>query len=164
MGGMVMLMSIIGAPLGGFLADLWMKKTPNGRPYFIALSSLTTSIALFLSFAILHGTVQYAMLIFAGITAVAFVSGAMAIIQDVSNPGLRATYFSLNVVTQNLLGSSLGPIVIGSISDHYTLGTAMAIMPVFSLLAAVAFISTSRFYSQAAGKVEAIEAQIQAAP
>lgn len=164
MGGMVMLMSIIGAPLGGFLADLWMKKTPNGRPYFIALSSLITSIALFLSFAVLQGTVQYVMLIFAGITAVAFVSGAMAIIQDVSNPGLRATYFSLNVVIQNLLGSSLGPIVIGSISDHYTLGTAMAVMPVFSLAAAAAFISASRFYSRAAGRVEAIEAQIQAAP
>jgi len=59
---------------------------------------------------------------------------------------------------------SLGPIVIGSISDHYTLGTAMAVMPVFSLAAAAAFISASRFYSRAAGRVEAIEAQIQAAP
>jgi MFS family permease len=161
MGGMVMLTAIIGAPLGGFLADLWMKKTQNGRSYFIALSSLTTSIILFFAFTVLQGTVQYVSLIFAGLTAVAFVSGAMAIIQDVSHPGLRATYFSLNVVIQNLLGSSLGPIFIGFISDRFDLGVAMAFMPVFSLIAAALFFATSSFYPQAAKKVEIIEGQIQ---
>ena len=163
MGGMVMLTSIIGAPLGGYLADLWMKKTQNGRPYFIALSSLTTAIVMFFSFAVLQGTVQYVSLIVVGITAVAFVSGAMAIIQDVSHPGLRATYFSLNVVIQNLLGSSLGPIVVGFISDQFNLGVAMAFMPIFSLIAAVVFFATSFFYTQAAKKVEIIEGQIQLA-
>ncbi len=162
MGGMVMLTSIIGAPLGGFLADLWMKRSPNGRSYFIALSSITTAAILFLAFIVLQGTVQYITLIVAGVTAVAFVSGAMAIIQDVSHPGLRATYFSLNVVIQNLLGSSLAPIVVGFVSDQFNLGIALAVMPVFSLVAAVVFFCTSFFYTGAARKVEAIEAKIQA--
>ena len=163
MGGVVMLTAIIGAPLGGFLADLWMKRSPNGRPYFISLSSITTAAILFLAFTVLQGTAQYITLIAAGVTAVAFVSGAMAIIQDVSHPGLRATYFSLNVVIQNLLGSSLAPIVVGFISDQFNLGIALAAMPVFSLVAAAVFFCTSFFYSGAARKVEAIEAKIQAA-
>ncbi len=163
MGGVVMLTAIIGAPLGGFLADLWMKKSPNGRPYFIALSSVATAAILLLAFTVLHGTIQYMTLIVAGVTAVAFVSGAMAIIQDVSHPGLRATYFSLNVVIQNLLGSSLAPIVVGFISDQFNLGIALAAMPLFSLVAAVVFFCTSFFYVGAARKVEVIEAKIQAA-
>jgi len=163
MGGMVMLTAIIGAPLGGFLADLWMKKSQNGRSYFIALTSLSTAVILFLAFTVLQGTVQYISLIVAGLTAVAFVSGAMAIIQDVSHPGLRATYFSLNVVIQNLLGSSLAPIVVGFVSDQFNLGVAMAFMPVFSLIAAAVFFATSFFYTQAAKKVETIEGQIQMA-
>jgi len=163
MGGMVMLTAIIGAPLGGFLADLWMKRTQKGRPYFIALTSILTAAILFIAFTVLQGTVQYITLIVAGVMAVAFVSGAMAIIQDVSHPGLRATYFSLNVVIQNLLGSSLAPIVVGFISDRFNLGIALAFLPIFSLIAAAVFFSTSFFYVRAAKKVETIEAQVRPA-
>jgi len=163
MGGMVMLMSILGAPLGGYFADLWMKKTQNGRSYFITLSSLITSIIMVFTFTVFQGTVQYISLIVVGITAVAFVAGAMAMIQDVSPPGLRATYFSLNVVIQNLLGSSLAPIIVGFVSDRFNLGVAMAFIPVFSFIAAALFFATSFYYAQAAKKVENLERQIQIA-
>ncbi len=39
----VMLMAIVGAPLGGYLADRWQKKRKTARLLFPSLSSLTTA-------------------------------------------------------------------------------------------------------------------------
>ncbi|MFH2076149.1 MAG: MFS transporter, partial [Pseudomonadota bacterium] len=39
-GGIVMLLAIVGAPLGGFLADKWLKKRINGRLLFVSVSSI----------------------------------------------------------------------------------------------------------------------------
>ena len=36
----VMLFAIVGAPLGGYLADVWMKRRVNARPLFAGLSTL----------------------------------------------------------------------------------------------------------------------------
>ena len=56
-----MLLAIVGAPLGGFLADKWLKRRKNARSLFPALSSLVTSVALLAAFTILQGHVQYAI-------------------------------------------------------------------------------------------------------
>ena len=65
----------------------------------------------------------------AGISAVAFVPAAVAVTQDVVHPGLRAVSLSLCVIVQHVLGSALGPPVIGALSDRFGLETAMAFLP-----------------------------------
>jgi len=54
-GAVVMLLAIIGAPLGGFLTDRWLKKRKTARLLFPAISSLATSILLFIAFQFLRG-------------------------------------------------------------------------------------------------------------
>ena len=56
---------------------------------------------------------QYAFILVMGLVVVAFVPAAAAVTQDVVHPGLRAVSYAICVIVQNLLGSSLGPIVIG---------------------------------------------------
>jgi len=156
-GGTVMLLALVGAPLGGYLADRWIKSRKNARCLLPAISSIITSLALLAAFAGLRGHLQYAVLLLAGITAVAFVPAAVAVTQDVVHPGLRAVSLSLCVVVQHLLGSALGPPFIGALSDAYGLELAMMFLPVFAFLAAVLFFVASFFYEGDENNVEKVE-------
>lgn len=152
--GSVMLLAVIGAPLGGYLADLWMKKRPNARMVFPAMSSAITAILLFIAFAFFRGQVQYLILLAAGVFAVAFVPAAIAVTQDVVHPGLRGISLSVNVIIQHLLGSSLGPLFIGGLSDRFGLEYAMTWLPAFALLGSLLFLIGSRFYLKDLAAVE----------
>lgn len=142
----IMVLAIIGAPLGGFLTDLWMKKQQKARLLFPAISSILTGILLIIAFTFFQGTTQYIILLFVGITAVAFVPAGVAVTQDVVHPGLSAVSLSLNIIIQHLLGSSLAPIVIGKLSDIYGLDTALTVLPVFGFLAGILLFIGSFYY------------------
>ena len=113
----IMVFAIVGAPLGGFLADAWMKRRLTARPLFAGLSSLLTAALWLVSFGLLQGTAQWIVMMAGAAATVCYLSAASAVTQDVVHPGLWAVSYSLCVIVQNLLGSSLGPIVLGSISD-----------------------------------------------
>jgi predicted MFS family arabinose efflux permease len=156
-GGIVMLLAIIGAPLGGYLTDRWLKSRKNARLLFPALSSCLTAVLLFIAFSFYRGGVQYAVLLAAGIAAVSFVPAAVAVTQDVVHPGVRAVSLSLCVIVQHILGSALGPPVIGALSDAFGLETAMVFLPLFALLAGILFFIGSFFYNSDAKLVEEMD-------
>jgi MFS family permease len=144
----IMVLAIIGAPLGGFLSDIWTKKRENARVLFPAITSVLTGILLFIAFSFFHGKAQYFVLLLIGITAVAFVPSCVAVTQDVVHPGLRAVSLSLCIIIQHLLGSSLAPIVIGKLSDNYGLDNALTILPVFAIFAGVLLFIGSFYYNK----------------
>jgi MFS family permease len=146
-GGAIMLLAIIGAPLGGLLTDKWLRKRENARALFPAVSSFSTCLLLVAAFVFFQGHGgQYAVLLLTGISAVAFVPAAVAVTQDVVHPGVRAISVSLCVIVQHVLGSALGPPSIGALSDAFGLQKALMFLPAFSLLAAVLFFTASFFY------------------
>ena len=144
----IMVLAIIGAPLGGFLSDLWRKKRKNARLLFPAVSSILTGVLLFFAFSYTHGTMQYGVLLLIGITVVAFVPSCVAVTQDVVHPGLRAVSLSLNIIIQHLLGSSLAPVVIGRLSDTHGLDNALTILPVFALASGGLLLIAAVFYEK----------------
>lgn len=160
-GSLVMLLAIFGFPLGGFLVDQWRKRRMNARLLFPALSSLITAALFFTAFYFLEGTLQYAVILLGGVTASAFSPAAIAVTQDVVHPGLRATSYSFCVIVQNLLGSSLGPLFVGMISDGYGIRTALTVVPFFALLAALLFFVGSFFYENDFSKVEKVALTIE---
>jgi predicted MFS family arabinose efflux permease len=160
-GSSIMLLAIIGSPLGGFLADTWMKKRTNARLLFSALSSVTTSVVFFSAFYFLTGPFQYYLLLFGGVCAIAFASSAIAVTQDVVHPGLRATSYSLCVIVQNLLGSSLGPLFVGALSDKYDIKTALTVASLSSLVAGILFFIGSFYYEKDLAKVEKITITVE---
>lgn len=153
----VMLLAIVGAPIGGFLADKWRKTRINARVLFPGLTSILAAVFCFLAFAVFKGQIQYIFLLLFGMTVTMFVPAAGAATQDLVHPGLRATSYAIAVVVQNLLGSSMGPIVIGNISDKTDLPTAMSILPLFLVLAAALFIVGSFFFKKDISKVEEVQ-------
>jgi len=157
MASSVMLLAIIGAPLGGHLTDKWRKTRKNARLMFPAVSTLLSSIVLFIALILLQGTMQYIALLIFGVLVLSFISGAAAVTQDVIHPGLRATSYAIAVVVQNLLGASMAPIVIGKIYDLTNIQTAIQILPIVLLVGSLLFWLGSRNYVRDLEKVTTVE-------
>jgi MFS family permease len=160
-GSLIMLLAIIGFPLGGIIVDRWREKRINARLVFPTISAFVTAVIFFTAFYFFTGSIQYYVLLLGGITASAFSPAAIAVTQDVVHPGLRATSYSFCVITQNLLGSSLGPLFVGIISDMYDITTAMMIVPIFSIAASILFFIASFYYEGDIAKVERIELSVE---
>ena len=156
----VMLLAIIGAPLGGFLVDAWRKKRTTARPLFAGLSSILSAVIWLLAFGAFSGTAQYIVMMIAAVSTLLYLSGASALTQDVVHPGLWAVSYAICVIVQNLVGSSTGPIVVGAISDKFGLSAAMLVVPVASLAAGALFLLAAMFYRRDLEKVDKVAVEL----
>jgi MFS family permease len=158
---LVLGLAIVGAPVGGVLADAWMKRRVNARLLFGGITSLASAALLFVAFALLQGAAQYAVLLLAGFLAVAYVSAASAVTEDVVHPGLWAISYSICVIVQNLLGSSLAPVYVGALSDRFGLAPAMLSVPAFSAAGGILFLIGAVFYARDLAKVEKVPVEVE---
>jgi MFS family permease len=156
MASAVMVLALVGAPLGGILTDRWRKTQINARLLLPAISSMISAILLFSALYLFTGIIQFIIFLAMGISIMVFISGASAVTQDVIHPGLRATSYAVAVVVQNLLGASLAPIVIGQIYDQSNIKTALSILPFVLMVGAVLFYLGSRYYEKDVEKVPKI--------
>ncbi len=153
----IMLTSVLGSPLGGWIADRWMKRTIRARLLVPAISAVFTAVLFFSGVHFFSGgLLQYGILLLAGVASIAWASSAIAVTQDVVHPGLRAVSYALCVIVQNLLGSSLGPLVTGALSDRYGIAVALKTASSVALLSFVLFYLGSKFYKRDLDKVEKI--------
>ncbi len=159
--GAVMLLALVGGPLGGFLVDRWRRTKVNARLLFPAITALISAVLLFVAFMFFSGNIQYVIILVFGLVFVMFVPAAAAVTQDVVHPGLRAISYAICVVVQNLLGSSTGPIVIGAISDAYDIKTALMILPAFLIVSSILFFAGSFFYERDLDKVEKVALEVE---
>jgi MFS family permease len=158
---LVLVLSMVGFFIGGFLSDMWVKKKLNSRPLFAAITTLVSALLVFIAFS-LTGDAQYAVLIIMGVLITTFAPAGLAVVQEVVHPGLRGMSYAFAVLCMNLLGGSLGPIVVGSISDASNLQTAMLTLPIFLVIAAGLFFTASFFYVRDFNKVEKVTLEVEA--
>jgi MFS family permease len=156
----VMLLAIVGAPLGGFLVDRWRKRRINARLIFPAITTLVSAVIMFFAFTVFAGKMQYMLLLSVGISITAFVSAASAVTQDVVHAGLRAISYAVAVVVQNLLGAFLAPIVMGAISDATNIQTAFNLLPISLVIASGLFFAGSFFYARDLAKVVDVKLEV----
>jgi MFS family permease len=160
MASAVMVLAIIGAPLGGYITDRWRKTQPRARLLYPTISSLLSAVLLFTALYLFRETFQFINLLIFGILIMSFISGAAAVTQDVIHPGLRAMSYAVAVVVQNLLGASTAPIVIGRIYDLTNIKTALSILPFILIIGALLFYLGSRYYEKDMAKVAEVKLEI----
>jgi MFS family permease len=153
----IFLLAIIGAPVGGFIADKWRKKRLDARMLFPAISSLITALFLLIAFNFTEGQTQYIFLILFGFTAPMFASAGSAVTQDVVQPGLRAISYSLAQFFMMMLGYTLGPLFVGYMCSRFggdfDLLPGFSLLPIFTFFAGVMFFVGSYFYIRDLKKV-----------
>jgi len=150
------LLAVIGAPIGGLIIDAFRKKWLNSRMSIPAVTSLLSSVTIFVGFTLLDGQSQYLALLIWGLFTAMFAAGASAVTQDVVHPGLRATSYALALFFMMLFAFTLSPIFVGAISDQFSLMTAFRLLPLFSLLASAAFFVGAFYYARDLRKVEKV--------
>jgi MFS family permease len=156
MAAMVMIVSVIGFPISGYLTDLWWRKQPNARMLVPGIAVVLGAIAAFIALQ-LHGGLQIGIMALFGFLLGFPTAGAISVTQDCIHPGLRSTSYAINVILQHFLGSALGPLVVGVLSDAYGLDKALVLLPALLLAAGIVFFVGSLFYKKDAASVEQIE-------
>jgi len=149
--GGIAVMVLVGAPIGGIIADKWSLKYKNAKLLFSAITTFISSISLFIAvFTENFTTSLFAFGIF-GITTVAYLAPATAVIQEVVHSGLRAIAFGVNVMFMNIFGAFSAPILVGVISDYYSangagLKFALNTLPALGIIATITFLITKKAY------------------
>ena len=135
--GIVLVSSgLTGTLLGGWLADFMQRRRPEGRLLTCVLGFLIGAplvlVALFI-----HTLLPFIAVFVVAAISLNFCTGPLnAVIQDVIAPNMRATAVGLALLLAHLLGDAAAPSIIGLISDHASLGTALMVTgPTFLFLA-----------------------------
>ncbi len=162
---MVVLAGALGAVVWGTVADRAGRDHPALKLRVVALVCLATMLVLGFAFGApllglaLEPTTQFALILLGGFLMTCTVGPAAAVVIDVTHPGVRSTGASVLSLFQNLFGLAVGPFVAGALSDALGLETALAITPLFSLLAAAAMLVASRTYPDDMQKVAAVQVE-----
>jgi MFS family permease len=137
----VQLASMVGAPVGGWFADLWRRRSPRGRMAvqtvgvlggapFVVLCGMTASVATLVVSLTLWGF--FKGLYDANIFASAF---------DVVPPEARGRTAGFMNMIGWLAGGGSAPVVIGVIAERASLGAALALASLVYVAAAALLIA-----------------------
>jgi MFS family permease len=153
------LMAIIAAPLGGWLADLWQRKTGKGRLYLPALASALAAVMLIIMVLLKFGPIGIALGFVYGFLSVIGSPALNAVSQDVVPAAHKGLSMGMAVFAAYMFGGAWGPSVVGAISDALGGGaeglmTAMLITSIAGFLGAILLWIASRTYPADMEKVK----------
>jgi MFS family permease len=129
----------IGVILGGVLSDLWRRRDPRGRIFINMLAVILPAPAVWIMFTTSDLTTFYIASPFAQLFGSMWVGAAVATLQDVVLPRMRATAGATYVLGTTMVGLALGPYFAGKMADvTHSLSAGifwLYVVPPFTLLA-----------------------------
>ena len=146
----------LGVILGGIVSDIWRQRHPAGRIYVNMLSILLSAPLVFILFTTDDLTTFYWLFPVAHMFSSSWVGAAVATLQDMVLPRMRATAGATYILGTTMVGLALGPYFAGKIADvtqNLSAGIfALYIVPPFTLLAL--WLVSRRIAEVEASKVE----------
>jgi len=149
---LVVLAGAIGSVAWGAVVDRVGTSRPRAKFSALALLCIASLVILMLAFGSgllglsLSPGLQFALIVLGGFIMTCTVGPTAAIVIDVVHPGVRATGCSVLALFQNLFGLALGPFIAGLFSDLWGLEAALAIIPLFGVIAAASFVIAAGSY------------------
>lgn len=147
-GEIVVLTGFAGTFIGGWLGDYWLKYS---RQAYLWMSGWVTLLAVpvtWLALAAPAPHVFYPALIAAELLLFMSTGPINTAIVNLVRPTERASAVALSILTIHLLGDVLSPSLIGELSDLYSLGTAVLIVPGAVAIGAVLWLAAARVGAQ----------------
>lgn len=139
MSATIALTALIGAPLGGYVADKLRQTRPDANYIVCMASALGVGIFLFAALQSSHIVAVYVFFTLYGLFAVSFLGPATAIIQSLVQPGVRTIAYAINVVIINVCGSFIIIMLVGYMSELWGISLALSIICSFALVAVILF-------------------------
>lgn len=154
---LVVLAGALGSVVWGYVVDKLTVNSPRHKLPLLAMLCLAGMLVLLYAFAgPLDGGAQFKMIMLGGLFMTCTVGVAAGITMDVVHPGVRSTGGAVLALFQNLFGLAIGPFLAGALSDQWGLVPALSVIPLFSCLAALAFIVAARAYERDAAAASQI--------
>jgi MFS family permease len=157
--GLVMMMAIVGAIVGGVLADLWQKKNRKARMFLPIIGDFMAAIILIIAVLLDFKGPGYVVGLLWGAMVMLGTPALNAVTQDVVVPALKGTSWGMAVFCMYVFGGGWAPIVVGAISDALGGGVpglrnALIIVAFSGFLAAFVLWLGSRQYPADMDKVK----------
>ncbi|MEM8799657.1 MAG: MFS transporter [Pseudomonadota bacterium] len=122
----------LGVTSGGIVADLWRKKTPQGRLYLGMVSAALTMPIGFLALQTDNPSTFYVLVAAKQVVSTMWIGVAAATCQDLVLPRMRGAAAAGYVLGTTFIGLALGPYSVGKLSQAFG-DRGLAISCAFSL-------------------------------
>ncbi|KPC55007.1 MFS transporter [Amantichitinum ursilacus] len=124
--GGLMLLPVLGSPLGGWIMDQLSARYVRSKIGFAAITGGISTVLYLAAFSLaLSWQQQYALMVLATLIGSTGSTAALSMTQELVHPGARAFSGTCAVVSAAVLGSLPGPFLTGLASDHFGLGVAL---------------------------------------
>ena len=158
---MMILATAAGVLICGVVVDRLARRKPRNKLLGLSLLSLITGGVFMVAFSgICTGDAQFKVIVLGGFFMNAMIGIVTGVGVDVTHPSMRATGAALLAVILNLLGLAVGPFLTGVLSDAWGLQHALAVVPLFSVLAAALFVIARRSYDADVARVSDVKLDV----
>ncbi len=145
------IMAIVGAPLGGFLADVWYKKNRKGRMLLPVIADCLAAVCVVGAYLLRLEGLGMVLGILFGILIMLGLASFSAISQDVVTADQKGMVWGMSVFCQYVLGGGWGPLMVGFISQTlggtaHDLMVALIISAFFGFAASIFFFMSAQHY------------------
>jgi predicted MFS family arabinose efflux permease len=154
-GTIVVITGFIGTFVGGWMGDYFAK---NSRQAYLWLSAIATLIAapfVWLALTTNSHSLYVTYMVTAQLCLFLSTGPINAAIINLVIASERATAIALSVFAIHLLGDAISPLIVGALSDAFSLQKAITILPVAALIGGFIWIWAAR--AQAASKDPSLE-------
>jgi len=115
--GVIALMAVVGAGIGGVLADKWQETNPRARMLLSALSDVLAAVCAIAALLLDVEGAGYLLMCAWCAMSILGMPALSAVTQDVVDPPFKSISFGVGVFSSYVLGGAWGPVVVGAISD-----------------------------------------------
>jgi MFS family permease len=154
---LIVLVGGIGMSCGGFVTDRLSVRDVRNKLRVPGGYAICSAVLFAAAFALPEGRLQFALIVAGALFVGGHMGPVAALAAELNHPGLRATALSVVTLVYNLLGLAPGPFVVGALSDRFGLRTAMMVIPVVCVVAAISFLMGSRYLPEDLRRFQTIE-------
>lgn len=139
---------IVGTLAGGWLGDLWQRRSPAGYLYVSAAGLLLGAPLMAVAFLTTNQTLCFSAIFGAELFLFLNTGPLNTVLVNVVPPGTRAMAFAVNIFAIHALGDAISPALIGLLSDRWGLSQALLVTPAAVLAAAGFALWGGRYVEQ----------------
>ncbi|BCQ26269.1 MFS transporter [Caballeronia sp. NK8] len=157
----VVLIGALSCTFWGIAVGRVAQRKPRNKLPALSVLCVTTSVIFITAFGGHYtGDVQFRWIVVGAFFMNCTVGVVAGVAMDVIHPGMRSTGAAVLSLFQNMFGLAVGPFLAGILSDRWGLQHALALTPLFSLVAAVFFVVAMRSYDRDVERIAAAERDV----